>query len=165
MISRQLHAKVPSLLCADELENRRPSWKDWIFAESRRRYANTPTIPPDIDLTNNTRTAIVYLLIDMLVDVTTNVPCPIPGGIGMLPLPSSKTLWEAESHKNWSLEYDMSINQRIGNCYLTYSDLHTIQKGNEAAVESRPTIDDRLESWYSNVDSFGTLVIMASTLL
>lgn len=110
---------------------------------------------------NIIRTAIIYHMIDTLIDIHTNVPCPTTGGLDALPLPSGKTLWNALSEEEWVVEYELRLKQRLGRANLTYGNLIQLQRDSGGSL-SDVTL---LENWYSDMDSFGHMVMVAATLL
>lgn len=72
-------------------------------------------------------------------------------------LPSTRNLWQANSANEWEKEYKMQC-RRSRNCCgdrsLTYSDL----------LEHEIKNDGTLDSWLSDIDEFGNLVLAVASI-
>ncbi|KAB5527931.1 hypothetical protein GE09DRAFT_975301 [Coniochaeta sp. 2T2.1] len=114
----------------------RPTWEEWIYAESRRR------------------TACVFFLICRCISVSTGIQgCDAFHEFINLPLASPKQLWEARTREEWEREYVA--------CAASYdSGIHTM--GTLIEAHNR-TLEDvgrlgALDSWNSRADGLGALL-------
>lgn len=71
-----------------------------------------------------------------------------------MPLPCSRDLWRATSSAAWEKEYLTRSDSMTGEKRLLYEDL----------LQCRSRTDGRLESWLSELDDFGSLVMAAASL-
>jgi len=135
-----------------------PSWKDWLFRESLRRYINATN--SDNSLTVSYRTMILLWLSHAILDV--NIGVTRPGqqcyALDDIPLPSTKELWEASSQKEWETEYWSYLSSRKSTDMLKVGHLRNAQQ-----IDSLSTTacTEDLKNWSANLDSFGGLLMMA----
>ncbi|KAH8799790.1 hypothetical protein F5884DRAFT_117223 [Xylogone sp. PMI_703] len=118
-----------------------PTWEDWIFFESRRR------------------TSVVFLLVNMLVDLDLGVP---PSGctpIEVAPLPSMRALWESNSRSAFQRQYNSYMGTHGTD--TTYGDLLNWRTQNEGWNGGA---NEGLDEWCSGMDDLGMLVLAAAAL-
>lgn len=154
----------------DEQAHPSSSWEDWISAESRRRYVvyshrSLPAWPwlqflsrSQHNLTT-LRVACLWFLIDRVVCVKIGTPCETTQHFRSLPLPGHKSLWEANTHSVWRLEYDTwgtMRNQGIGR----FGDLIDAHKRAGELVDA-----SRLDVWNAGADSLSILLNIATTMV
>jgi hypothetical protein len=71
-----------------------------------------------------------------------------------MPLPCTRDLWKASTVSRWKMEYAAMKDGDGGVNQPTYGDL----------MKLRFTNDNKLDSWISQLDDFGTLVVTAAVL-
>lgn len=100
-------------------------------------------------------TIIVLFLVDLLFDVSSSLPAYRCDGsmLAGLALPCARRLWRATTSAEWKKEYTVRGDGGTGR-QLTYGDL----------LNSRCKPDRALDSWLSQLDDFGTLVMAAASL-
>lgn len=142
-------------------ENGRPSWQDWIFAESKLR------------------TAAMYFMFAMCFDVQFGIPCDRPEDYAFddVDLPARKALWEASDEVTWEREMDLVGEKRdkdgdndggIEEVRLKYGDLVGHNKrlcegeGQDGLYEG---LGRRIEKWQRRADEFGILVSLCGTMI
>ncbi|KAL6410158.1 hypothetical protein AUP68_06570 [Ilyonectria robusta] len=86
---------------------------------------------------------------------------PQCGGFAELPLPCGKTLWQASDQATWEAEYRKQYmrDDNRGRSYkriLTYRNLLQGQSD-----PTSPLGTGHLGEWFTDMDDFGTLVMMA----
>ncbi|KAG9231563.1 hypothetical protein BJ875DRAFT_113309 [Amylocarpus encephaloides] len=119
-------------------EGATPTWKGWGLAESLRR------------------TIIVLFLVDMFFDYSSALHYYRCDGsiLKSMALPCARDLWRATTSAEWKQEF-ASRSEEIGpKTQLTYGDL----------LNFRSRADRRLDSWLSQLDDFGSLVMAAANL-
>ncbi|PVH78733.1 hypothetical protein DL98DRAFT_572978 [Cadophora sp. DSE1049] len=140
--------------------NRRPSWRDWIFAESKLR------------------TAAMYFIFAMCFDVQFGIPCDRPEdyAFGDVDLPAAKVQWEAEDEMAWEREMDLveAGREKDGDdggekeeMRLKYGDLVRYNKqvcGKGGRDDLEEGLARRIEKWQREVDEFGILVSLCGTM-
>jgi hypothetical protein len=157
----QLHQLHPGYVSAKEQSGDRPTWEDWIFAESKLR------------------TATVYFILALLFNLDFGIPCDreFDNLFEDMELPAAKKLWEAKDELSWSEVFDLTVPYRdsfatvhSSDARLKYRDLvrfnsrecgyecHDIQ-----IDESR--LADRIEKWHKEMDEFGMLVALCSIMV
>lgn len=124
-----------------ELDNRmsgvRPTWEEWIYAESRRR------------------TACVFSLICRCISVSTGIEgCDAFAQLDALPLACARTLWEARTRAEWEAEYGAESG---GHTFGMLVDAH----GRGGEDGGRP---DVLDSWNARADGLGQLLGIAASI-
>jgi hypothetical protein len=84
----QIH---PGFVTATEQSRDRPTWEDWIFAESKLR------------------TATAYFILALQFEVQFGLPCDRESDYELedVNLPASKTLWEAKNELSWRTEFEL----------------------------------------------------------
>jgi hypothetical protein len=93
-----------------------------------------------------------------IVCVKLSIPCDISQSYRVLPLPSSKALWEASTREAWEAEY--TYDQAHSHGLITLGDLLDVQKAESSAANTK-----RLDSWNASVDALGGLVNLVGTML
>jgi hypothetical protein len=121
----------------------RPTWEEWIQAESRRR------------------TACVFFLICRCISISTGIEgCDALYEFTDLPLSCPKTLWEARTRDEWEVEYTAYS--------ATYdSGMHTMGMLIDAHNKSMEDASrsNLLNIWNARTDNLGELLnIVTSTL-
>ncbi|KAN0114640.1 hypothetical protein V8E51_004184 [Hyaloscypha variabilis] len=143
----QIH---PGFITAKEQSRDRPTWEDWIFAESKLR------------------TATVYFILALQFDVQFGLPCHRESDDELedVDLPASKTLWEAKNELSWHETRPV----RTSEARLNYGDL--VRHNKQLCGYEHPDIqiDDsrlanRVDRWQKEMDEFGMLVSLCGTML
>jgi hypothetical protein len=110
------------------------------------------------------RTATVYFILALNFNLDFGLPCEREG-FKDVELPAAKTLWEAKNELSWHEEFDLTVPPR-----LKYRDL-VRQTKRECGYEcpniqkDEPGRVDRLEKWHKEMDEFGMLVALCSTMV
>jgi hypothetical protein len=142
----QLHQIHHGYVAVKEQNGSKPSWEDWIFAESKLR------------------TATVYFILALLFNLDFGLPCERKG-FEDVELPAAKTLWEAKNELSWDEGFDPTVPPR-----LKYRDL-VGQSKRECGYEcpdiqkDEPGRVDRIQKWHKEMDEFGMLVALCSTMV
>lgn len=131
------------------------SWKEWLFEESARRLC------------------VVYQILGMLIHFEPAAMCDESLVLG--PLPARKQLWEASDEFTWKAESEREPGLETTYGLAANGDLVMVDesqryKGN--AVLHQRSYDYRTstwaaakwEEWYSGMDGFGGLVMLAASL-
>lgn len=104
---------------------------------------------------------IVARVINMLFDIDYAVSCtPLPGFV-LVPLPSTKSLWDARSAKSWRTEFDLALNAREIHGVTTEGELVRLQQ--RLGIIS--THSTKWEEWYASVGELGTLIMVAASII
>lgn len=148
-IFAQLHQIHPGWVAPKEQSGVRPTWEDWIFAESKLR------------------TGMVYFILALLFNLEFGLPCDREGDYIFedLELPAAKTLWEAKDELSWSKELSLPNEAR-----LKYGDLVRFNHrdyGYEYSDTQKEecNLAGRIEKWHKEMDEFGMLVALCSTMV
>ena len=128
--------------CIPETWSPGSTWKDWVFAESRRR------------------TACAWFLIRCVVCVKTGIPCDATENFRTLPLACSKTLWEASTHDAWVSEYHVYGATAPVARLDTFGSLIESQKQWKEPAHAR-----KLDVWNAQVDKLGSLLNAAVSMV
>ncbi len=153
-------------LCEKEQQGKIPTWRDWVFMESKRRYV---VAAADIVSWPNQclffyRMFSVLFMLDMLYNVNMEKhqtsDC---SGQNSVPLPCSKGLWEAKSASAWRAKYSEYLDTRKGDVCLTYGDLKGLRQSQEIA-DDESKLDIDMGEWCNDLDAFGTLIFNASLM-
>ncbi|KAG9232721.1 hypothetical protein BJ875DRAFT_69579 [Amylocarpus encephaloides] len=124
-----------------ELTNPSGTWNDWIFAESRRRMC------------------ILWFLMDRVVSVTTGIACDTTAGYRDLPLPSHRSLWEAQSQEAWQSEY-IAVYNNSSPSPNRFGDLIDAHKH-----QDNPGSMQLLDSWNTGIDGIGYMLNLAIAMV
>ncbi|TAQ87844.1 hypothetical protein B7494_g3810 [Chlorociboria aeruginascens] len=157
----QLNRIHPGFVAEKEQSGDRPSWEDWIFAESKLR------------------TATVYFILALHFDLDFGLPCNRQDDYAYedVELPAAKVLWEAKNELSWREEFDRVEQARdnfISVCTsearLKYGDLVRLNKqhcGYESSdmEKDESKLADRIEIWQKGMDEFGMIVALCSTMV
>jgi len=100
-------------------------------------------------------------ILNMLIDIDTAVRCSPLQGFIMCPLPTKKVLWEARDASSWRVEFDATLKERELFGVSTDGQLTKMQIGSEGIS----TTASDWGKWYAEMDSFGTLIMIAASLL
>ncbi|KAK8108096.1 uncharacterized protein PG998_010109 [Apiospora kogelbergensis] len=129
------------------------TWRHWMFVESGRRLC------------------VLYQIVNMVVVFEPATMCDLEADGLILPtLPARKQLWEADTATKWMTEIERDLGAQTDYGMAVNGDLIKIRQtyGNEVAaygsgVPSRQKAD--WEEWFSGMDSFGGLVMLAASLV
>ncbi|KAE9379500.1 hypothetical protein N431DRAFT_158922 [Stipitochalara longipes BDJ] len=157
----QLNQIHPGFLAAKEQSRDRPTWEDWIFAESKLR------------------TAAVYFILELHFDVEFGLPCDRESDYKLedVDLPAAKILWDAKNEPSWREEFELREKARdtfIPECRnevrLKYGDL--VRHNKQQCGNMYPDIQkddyklgERIDIWQKGMDEFGTLVALCGTMV
>ncbi|KAK1762527.1 hypothetical protein QBC33DRAFT_551754 [Phialemonium atrogriseum] len=117
------------------------SWTDWIFSESMRR------------------TVLIFQILDILVEISTEASSYANCGLLLIPLATSATLWNAEDPEGWRTEFRLC-------------DKRTTYALSQTGVLTRLQVTDtgvtfsaaEWEGWRAEVGDIGTLVMIIGAL-
>lgn len=157
----QLNQIHSGSMAAKEQRSDRPTWEDWIFAESKLR------------------TATVYFILALHFNVDFGIPCDREGDYAFedVDLPAAKILWEAKNELSWRKEFDLIeqardniIPVRTSEARLKYGDLLRLNKQHSGYEYSdiqkdESRLADRIDKWQKEMDEFGMLVALCSTMV
>ncbi|KAF2497815.1 hypothetical protein BU16DRAFT_559543 [Lophium mytilinum] len=119
------------------------AWHDWVFYESRRRFI------------------IIARILNLLVDMGHSLTCSSLPGFILVPLPSKKVLWEAPNEEVWQKEFETTLRAREIFGVTTEGRLvRLVQEMNRITATNA-----EWEEWYAGSDGFGSLVMLAASLL
>ncbi|PTB45984.1 hypothetical protein M441DRAFT_63300 [Trichoderma asperellum CBS 433.97] len=119
------------------------TWMDWIFNESRRR------------------TVIIFQILNILIEMSTEVSS-FPGcGFVLIPLANSATLWNANCIEEWQKEFEICSKERKVHGLLRTGVLMKILLPNNCFVLESVEWED----WRGEVGEIGTLVMIVGALL
>lgn len=155
-----LHRILPGYTTPTKQTGCRPTWQDWVFAESKLR------------------TATVYFILASCYDVNFGLPCDrdVDHEFGDIELPATKSLWEATDEVSWNKILDLAIPAQgrahpveCSETRLNYSNLVELNKlhsGPEcrATMECDLGLESRVETWYREMDELGMLVSLCSVM-
>ncbi|KAF2102815.1 hypothetical protein NA57DRAFT_52367 [Rhizodiscina lignyota] len=120
------------------------SCSEWIFHETRRRIAT------------------IARLINMVLDIDSAVVCYLLRGFVFVPLPAQRTLWETNTTASWRKEFDLFLRDRRLYGLAADGKLKSLVQQDDGQVVI--SIVD-WESWLAEQDTFGTMVMLAGSLL
>ena len=154
----QLNQINPGFVTAKERGGSRPTWKDWIFVESKLR------------------TAAIYFVLALHFNLDFGLPCDRENDYRLedVELPTTKVLWEAKNELSWSEEFDLTVTNRgnfdpirTSEAKLKYGDLVRFNEQdcplNAQKIKSR--LSDRIGKWHKEMDEFGMLLALCSTMV
>jgi hypothetical protein len=98
---------------------------------------------------------------NMLINVDQALTCAPPPGFAIIPLPAQKILWEAKTAAEWRSEYETTLRTREIFGLSNEGQLIKLQQ----RFGQITTHSARWEEWYSVSDRFGTLIMIAASLL
>ncbi|KAH0492113.1 hypothetical protein TgHK011_007080 [Trichoderma gracile] len=125
------------LMCLSEQQRTRPRWESWVLAEAKRRTLYT-----------------MYLF-DSVLSSEDGLPTFLGTELTGLPAVSSKTLWLAQTRRDWEAAYNVHL-AAWGEGNLRINELWPIPEGlDDAQVAKRR---HRVDSWLEDLDEFGTML-------
>lgn len=134
---------LSGLLCTAEATHSRPSWESWIVASTKRRALY------------------VMYLFDNVFNALARVPTYIAEELADLPVPASKTLWEATQRDVWEREYDRHLaaweggELRIAELWAPPPPRDRMGDKVGMGLEQR---QERVDQWVQSVDEFGMML-------
>ncbi|KAI0487805.1 hypothetical protein F4859DRAFT_270026 [Xylaria cf. heliscus] len=119
------------------------AWRDWVFLESRRR------------------TVLIFQILGLLVDISAAVSYFAIGGLVLVPLPGSATLWNTQDFEKWKPEYRKWHEQRMIYGLSETGSLAKLQITDDG-ISSKAA---EWEGWSAEVGDLATLVMIIGELL
>ncbi|KAI1778756.1 hypothetical protein F4818DRAFT_227941 [Hypoxylon cercidicola] len=125
------------LMCTAEQQRSRPRWESWIVAEAKRR------------------TLFTMYLFDSVLSAHDGLQTFLGTELRGLPASSNKSLWRAQTRREWEAAYNIDLADWPGGCFRIDelwpipTDLHEHQ-----VLERR----NRADQWLENIDEFGTML-------
>jgi hypothetical protein len=168
------------------------TWKDWVLNESRRRYAFAISSFPSskvLSLIVVCRTLCIFRLLSLLFDLSPAGVCSPAPGFLLMPLPTSKLLWEAHDAEAWRKEIatETKSNAIFGlltNGQLMRLERYSTSEARDSMVCMDHTEEEKLNLYYSadhadeiwrsgenwadwaaGMDAFGFLIMVAASLV
>ncbi|KAE9373811.1 hypothetical protein N431DRAFT_544662 [Stipitochalara longipes BDJ] len=142
LICSQMTGAVGGLVLQEEVTGKELSWKDWLFAESRRR------------------TLSLYRVVGMCMHLETAKPCrPLPGFLDA-PLPAASSIWNASNAMIWKKEYEYSLKQRASGNVLAHGNLILMHAG-----AFKNNCEAVWDDWFAGIDGLGILVVIATSMI
>lgn len=86
------------------------------------------------------------------------VPCRVADFPEGMPLPCTKTEWEAQTEENWRREYYKARNSQSATSMQTFGDLADAHRGSPADRLAKAT---QLEAWNAGIDNLGVILNLA----
>ncbi|PCH05510.1 Hypothetical protein PENO1_007540 [Penicillium occitanis (nom. inval.)] len=126
-----------------EVNDPQRRWKDWIFDESIKRVAW------------------VWFSLSVVYQIRSGVPgvpCRVADSTDGMPLPCTKTEWEAQTEEDWRREYYKARNSQSTASIQTFGDLANAYRGLPADRAAKAT---QLEAWNAGIDNLGVLLNLA----
>lgn len=128
-------AAATGVMTPDEETARPTSWAAWILAEAKRR------------------TLYAVYMFDDIVNTLNGLPCVLGDELGVLPMTSSKQLWNAGEKAQWEREYVLQLGKGRG---LRLEELWMHPAGEETRA--------RRERWLSSVDEYGMMIYSIASI-
>ncbi|KAK8050776.1 hypothetical protein PG994_012506 [Apiospora phragmitis] len=130
-------ASRQGLVCSADQQHTRPPWEAWLVTEAKRR------------------TLYVLYLFDNVLSRQEGLPTFLGTELRGLPAPSSKSLWEAKTRRDWELKYnDHLARWPEGGLYI--DELWSMPPDfDESSIARRRA---RVDQWLIDVDKFGMMV-------
>ncbi|QGA13108.1 hypothetical protein EYB26_000753 [Talaromyces marneffei] len=126
-----------------EVNDPHRQWKDWIFDESIKRVAW------------------VWFALSVVYQIRSGVPgvpCRVADSTEGMPLPCTKTEWEAQTEEDWRREYYKARSSQSTASIQTFGDLANASRGSPAERHAKAT---QLEAWNAGIDNLGVLLNLA----
>lgn len=135
-------------------------WKEWIFHESRRRFV---PLAKWSHMTNKKVRSFVTIvrILNIFIDIDCAVRSPALTGFAIFPLPAKKVLWEAPNAAAWRVEFAEGLRQR--ELFGLATDGRLMKLRCDLGMMDVTATD--WEDWYASMDEFGTLIMIAASLL
>lgn len=146
-----------------------PSWRNWLYEESRRRYEPPHSTRFQTILTQHQRLGVVYRVINMLVYFEPSTMCQLQTDLILAPLPAKKQLWEAGDENGWKTESERGVGVPSSFGLAANGDLVKLEQSQSHCSDTvflpveRKTAN--WEEWCSGMDGFGGLVMLAASLV
>ncbi|RVX70531.1 hypothetical protein B0A52_05182 [Exophiala mesophila] len=135
-----LFKQVGGTCSQKEEADSRKAWEEWIYAESKRRYAA------------------LWLLVGYVVCVKNGRALDSSHSYRSLMLPCPKSLWEAKTQSSWEAELQACRVLKTS-ALVTLGDLVDAQKS-----DYTPTNALNLDMWNAGTDNLGTLLNLVCTM-
>ncbi|KAI1814991.1 hypothetical protein GGS20DRAFT_366811 [Poronia punctata] len=143
LVSQALATSVGQYFDCSLPEDPALAWRDWVFVESRRR------------------TVLIFQILGLLVDISTAVSYLALGGLVLVPLPSTSTLWSTQNFDRWKTEYKFWHDSHIVYGLSERGALMKLQGTEDGVV----TNEADWEAWSAEVGELGGLVMIIGELL
>ncbi|KAL7796087.1 major facilitator superfamily domain-containing protein [Trichoderma ceciliae] len=125
------------LMCLSEQQRTRPKWESWIIAEAKRR------------------TLFTMYLFDSVLSSEDGLPTFLGSELEGLPASTSRTLWLAQTRRDWEAGYNMHLAEWDEGS-LCIDELWPIPEGlGESLIAKRRY---RVDNWLESLDEFGTML-------
>jgi len=129
-------------------------WNNWIFEESRRRAA------------------VVFRIINMLVNMSPVTTCDSQPGVLIAPLPARKQLWEAGGERQWRKEMQRAPAANVGYALAVSGDLIGLDEYERKSLTMNESLEtwtslrskDNWEEWCAGMDGLGAVIMLAASL-
>ncbi|KAF2099056.1 hypothetical protein NA57DRAFT_76292 [Rhizodiscina lignyota] len=141
-IATRLVDVTGNLVAKDDLEGRRMTWNEWIFAECKRR------------------TLLVFRVLQKIVHLDILLPCPTLPEYAAAPLPASKQLWRASTAEDWERARDYDSRDLWVHGMLKDGSLAALKDGVDST--HRRIVD--WDRWYAGVDELGVLAVLSANI-
>ncbi|RFU78620.1 hypothetical protein TARUN_3590 [Trichoderma arundinaceum] len=125
------------LMCRAEQQRTRPKWESWIVAEAKRR------------------TLFTMYLFDSVLSSEDGLPTFLGTELEGLPASASRTLWLAQTRRDWETAYNMHLAEWDEGS-LCIDELWPIPQGLDQSLVAKRRY--RVDSWLENLDEFGTML-------
>lgn len=106
-------------------------------------------------------TGSVFVIINMLVDISSAISCRSMAGFLIVPLASNAALWNAKYVEQWTVEFGLYYEERTIYGLAESGELTRLRQ-NEVGIQSSMV---EWEEWTAGVGEIGTLVMTAGTLV
>ncbi|KAE9365144.1 hypothetical protein N431DRAFT_353379, partial [Stipitochalara longipes BDJ] len=129
---------------SSRVEGRRQDiqWVDWIFIESGRRIGWA------------------WFILGLVFHLRTGVPCFVSDHFREMPLPCTKTEWEAKTESQWRIEHENAMARSKSSYLSTFGDLIDAHRHKVKGPES-----ESLDVWNAGIDHLGVLLNLAVHLV
>jgi hypothetical protein len=105
------------------------------------------------------RLANLWFLIGCVICIKTGTRCDPMQTYRSIPLPSTKTIWEASTQSAWEVEYEANrVHQASGLVFL--GDLIDAQNASYSLANRQ-----KLDRWNAGVDNLGSLLNLVGTMV
>ena len=105
------------------------------------------------------RLCTLWLLVGCVVCVKTGIPCDTSHSYRQIPLPSSKSLWEARTQSAWEAEYEANRMLQMSGL-VNLGHLIDLQRSQYTAISAR-----KLDLWNASIDNLGSLLNLVVTMV
>ncbi|RKU47443.1 hypothetical protein DL546_008827 [Coniochaeta pulveracea] len=134
--------KLSQAFCEVDDFTHRPTWEEWVFAESRRR------------------TVCLFYVVCRCISFDTDQCQPVEI-FKMLPLPATRLLWEAKSRAEWEAEYTAYCSGQ-GAPMMQRIDTMAVLVDFYTRRDEDPGIRAMLDYWNSTSDGLSSLINLAA---